>query len=106
MRSLSLGKEKGPRVVVTTDASPEGPGGVLAVNGVIIQAFKSEVTKEDAERHSFTWGSSASQGVVESLAILVALKIWKAKLTPGVVDLAPQSDSVTALELRHQPSTI
>ena len=102
MRIVALGFDKGPRVVITTDASPEGLGGVLAVNGVIIQAFKSEVTKEDAERHSFTWGSSASQGVVESLSILVALRLWKAKISPGVVELALQSDSITALALTQR----
>ena len=54
MRVLPLRVGGGPKVVITTDASPEGLGGVLSLNGVFLQAFKSEVTKEDADRHSFT----------------------------------------------------
>ncbi len=54
MRVLPLRVGGGPKVVITTDASPEGLGGVLSVNGVFLQAFKSEVMKEDADRHSFT----------------------------------------------------
>ena len=102
MRVIPLKVGGGPKVVITTDASPGGLGGVLSVNGVILQAFKSEVTEEDAERHSFTWGSSASQGVVESLSILVAMRLWKANLPPGAVDLALQSDSITALALTQR----
>ena len=102
MRMVSLKMGSGPKVVITTDASPQGLGGVLSINGTIIQAFKSEVTEQDAERHSFTLGSSASQGVVESLSILVALKVWKAKIAPGVVELALQSDSITALALTQR----
>ena len=56
-------------------------------------------TQEDAGILGFELGQAASQGILESLALLVALKVWAAKIPPGPIELRFNSDSITALAL-------
>ena len=80
-----------------TDASPEGLGAVLVINDQIIDMVSSKVTEMDASNLGFEWGAFSSQGVVEALAIIVALKHWGSKLAGMNVQITIKSDSVTAL---------
>ena len=64
---------KGPKTVITTDASPWGLGAVLEINGRLEAYFSSEVTMLDREILSLgTEPSSSDQQVLEALAMLVA----------------------------------
>ena len=98
-RKFRLGRSNGAKVSITTDASPEGLGGYLVINNKVISAYASEVTQEDAGILGFELGQAASQGILESLALLVALKVWAAKIPPGPIELRFNSDSITALAL-------
>eukprot|EP00435_Cladocopium_sp_Y103_P075331 s22_g56.t1 len=96
-RKISLSPRDRARVSINTDASPEGLGAVLIINGQVIDVVASKVTAQDATDLNFELGASSSQGIVEGLALLVALKHWGTKLAGMTVDLTVQSDSVTAL---------
>ena len=51
---------------------------------------------------TFELGESSSQGLVETLAILTALKHWGKLLTTVSVAVNVQSDSVTALAMTQR----
>ena len=104
VKSFKLDVGKYRKAVIITDASPEGLGGLLLVNNKLIKAFASKVTKEDASLLQFELGSSSSQGIVEALAVLVAIKLWKKELRSCQVQLTIQSDSMVALALTQKLS--
>ena len=83
---------------------PEALGAILVVHGIPIAALSSQVTLQDARELKFAKGQSSSQGVVEALAIHVALRVWKEKLKGQRLNLTVQSDSVTALPLTQRLS--
>eukprot|EP00435_Cladocopium_sp_Y103_P009859 s2919_g2.t1 len=103
-RKISLSPHDRARVCINTDASPEGLGAVLIINGQVIDVLASPVSERDAKDLDFELGSSASQGVVEGLALLVALRFWGPKLAGMSVDLTVQADSVTALAMIQKRS--
>lgn len=96
-RKVSLTGRSMARVSIITDASPEGLGAVLVINDRVIDTVASPVTEMDAKALDFELGSSSSQGVVEALAIIMALQHWGNKLAGMNVQITIQSDSVTAL---------
>lgn len=102
LRVLELRPKKMADISITTDASPECLGGYLVVNGTMVAAYTSRVSLEDADTLGFERGQSSSQGIVEALALLVALRIWKAKIPPGLMEIRVQSDSVIALALAEK----
>ena len=104
IRRISLGDKKGQDVRLITDASPEGLGAILLINNQTVGALATPVDKHDASALGFELGSSASQGILEALAVLVGLKHWKNRLAMSSVHLVVQSDSVTALALSQKLS--
>lgn len=101
-KKFKLDIKKYPAASVITDASPEGLGAVLLVNNKVIRALKSPVVLRDAEQLKFPLGESASQGIVEALAILVAIRHWAQELATCSVTLHVQSDSLVALALTQR----
>ena len=72
-------------------------GGFLADDtGKIISYFHDALTTED-EQVLQTERSAAGQGVFETLAILLALKLWAGHAAQGRLRLSVRSDSVTAI---------
>ena len=102
MRIFQLRPSKAAEVSLTTDASPEAIGGYLVINGALVAAFASRVTKEDSEILGFEKGTSSSQGTVEALAIVAALKLWRNKIPQGLLEIRIQSDSIVALALSER----
>ena len=96
-RKISLQPRAAASITITTDASPEGLGAVLVVNNQAVEFLHSPVTEIDAKDLGFELGSSASQGIVEALALVMALDRWGSKLSGTNVELKVQSDSITAL---------
>eukprot|EP00435_Cladocopium_sp_Y103_P052216 s2086_g16.t1 len=92
-RKISLRPRDKAKVSITSDASPEGLGAILIVNGQVIDAIASPVTEVDAKDLMFQLGDSSSQGTVEALAIVVALVHWNNKLAGMSIDLTIQADS-------------
>lgn len=71
----------GDRIEVGTDASPWGLGGWMSLNGHITHYFHSAVSSHELSIFGLTRGSCDGQQVLESLAILVALRIWESNST-------------------------
>ncbi len=67
------------------------------VNNVVTKALASKVTERDAEEFDFELGSSASQGLLEAMVLVVALKTWENAIPNGLAEVGFQSDSITAL---------
>eukprot|EP00435_Cladocopium_sp_Y103_P025722 s2922_g6.t1 len=102
MRRISLKTGANADIRITTDASPEALGGLLIINKRIVAAFFSEVDKKQADELLVEHKTSSSQSVLESLAILVALRRWAEKLKGTSVTITVQSDSITALALSQK----
>ena len=105
-RKYKLDVGRYPKATVITDASPKGMGGILLINNRIVKAFAFKVTETDAKELGFleAWGTSASQGIVETLAVLLALKVWKDQLSSCHLELQVQSDSMVALSTSQKLS--
>ena len=52
---FKLGKVKNASVSITTDASPEGMGGYLVVNGKVISAYASKLPRKTQTRLVLNW---------------------------------------------------
>ena len=102
MRRVSLSPKHFAEVRIVTDASLEALGGILLINNKIVRAFFSTVDKKQADALLVEHKSSASQGVLEALAILVAMRRWGEKIKGLSLQLAVQSDSITALALTQK----
>lgn len=60
---------------IITDASPEGLRAVPLINSKVTKAFTSVVTVQDAQDFGFDHNESSSQGVVETMAVVVAIGV-------------------------------
>ena len=103
-KKINLGPKQTASVVITTDASPEGLGAVLLVNNQMVDVLHSKVSEIDAKDLGFELGSSSSQGILETLAILVAIDKWGGRFGGLPLELCIQSDSVTALSTTRKQS--
>ena len=101
-RKIHVGQKRTLEVKVMCDASPEGLGAVLVLDGMIVSCLSSAVTEEEAKNLQFEKGSSSSQGIVESLAVLVAIKHWSPRLKGYHLQLLVQGDSLVALALTQR----
>ena len=100
-RQFKLDINKYPKASIVTDASPYGLGALLLINGRVTRAMSSKITKEDAEQLGFSevYGTSSSQGIVETFAVLVAMKLWTPELKSCRVTLQVEADSMVALAM-------
>eukprot|EP00435_Cladocopium_sp_Y103_P030830 s1995_g7.t1 len=103
-KKYRLDTKKYPSATIVTDASPAGLGGILLINNRVIRAFASPVTEEDAKAMDFQLGESSSQGIVETMAVLVALKHWTKEISACNLTLHVQSDSLVALAITQKLS--
>ena len=87
-----------PTLLITCDASPWGLGAVLSTpEGFPLAWLASTVTAEDAKRLGLKLGDSAGQAVLETLAILVAVRAWAPRWTGAKARVHVRSDSKAAL---------
>ena len=95
-----------PRAAIMTDASPNAIGAVLLINNKMVRAISVKVTKAEASELGFEdkWNTSSCQGIMEALAVLIALKTWRKELASCRVTLQVQSDSLVALALTQRMS--
>ena len=98
-RRLKLDGTKYPKATLVTDACPLGMGAILLINNRLVRAYSTKVTHRDARLLGFeaSFEQAASQGIVETLAVLLALKHWKKDLQACHVEIQVQSDSMVAL---------
>ena len=69
------------RFTIVTDASPWGIGGVLYLKSAAVAYFSDKLHLCDLNRFRARIGESAFTTVWESLAILVALRLWRPLFT-------------------------
>ena len=110
-RTLSVDTyfRRGASVVITTDASPYGLGGILEENGHITSFFSAAIT--DYDRQALALQSTPDcrdQQALEALAMLVALRLWASRWAGNRVLLTVRSDNVATLSLvaRMQPHSV
>ena len=98
-RRLKLDITKYPKATVVSDACPLGAGAILLVNNRLIRAYHTKITHRDSRLLGFenAWEKSSSQGIAETLAVLLALKHWAKDLSSCSVEIQVQSDSLVAL---------
>ena len=89
---------RGPKLEITTDASPFGLGAVLTENGDIVSYLASPLTQQDRSILGLgSTPSSSDQQAAEALAILVALREWAPRWLTRRVCLSLRTDNVAAL---------
>ena len=98
---------RGSAVGITIDASPWGLAAYLCINDAPVAWFSSCITEVDELQFSKSIGSCEGQQLWESLAALVALRVWKDKWASGRIRLQIPGDNVTMLSLlvRLRPPT-
>lgn len=84
-------------IEVTTDAWPFGIGGWLTINGQVVAYFLDKVTDQDVQILGRERGTCEGQQVWESLAVLVALRLWRSHWAARRMSLRLRSDNVGAL---------
>jgi len=89
----------GDKVEITVDASPWGLAAVLIVNGCCTHFFSDAISQLDVALFQYEIGSCRGQQVWESLAALVALRLWKRFWSGFATTLLVRGDSVTMLTL-------
>jgi hypothetical protein len=90
---------RGKQVELCLDASPWGLGGFLIEDGCITSWFACSLSAAELELLQIREAESAAQQVVEALAALVALRLWKDRWVHTRVSLKVKSDSISALVL-------
>ena len=64
------------------------------MNNKVMKVYALKVTEAEAKALGFELGTSASQGIVETLAVVVALRHWRKELSMCSLTLHVQSDSM------------
>ena len=98
-------RRTGPRVTIIWDASPVGFGGILLIDDKIIEYFADVPQSFEIELLQLQIGNSESQQILESLAGLVALRLWSKHWQQTRVELAIRSDNIGALVLFSRMKT-
>jgi hypothetical protein len=98
---------RGAPVGITIDASPWDLAAYLCVNDAPVSWFSSCITGADESQFGKSIGSCEGQQLWESLAALVALRVWKHTWTSGRMRLKVRGDNMTMLSLlvRLRPPT-
>ena len=89
------------------DACPWGIGGYLVTvaSGQVLEFFADALTPADLSRFGQELGEAAGQQIWESLAILVALRLWAKHFADGRALLQIRGDSVVSLRLSMKLSS-
>ena len=91
-------------VRICTDASPYGMGGVLIRDGRPKRYFSESISEEDRERFAAAKDDPRFITVWESLAILIALRLWLAS-APLATRVEIKSDSLATVKALEKGSS-
>ncbi len=80
-------------------------GALLAPNGVVLEYFANVIQPHDTDLLGVVIGSCRSQAVLEALAVLVALRIWRDKLSGTNICITLRADNMAALALARKLSS-
>ena len=97
-RDFALAKHKARGTLsIEFDASPWGYGGVLFWCGQPWAYFSEPVSQEDIERFSIEVGSCTNQALLETIAILIGVRVWLPLWKDERLTVRIRSDSSAAL---------
>ena len=88
-----------PLVTITWDASPWGMGGTLQHDGVIVEYFAIQITKNDEDVMNVIQRTHEGQQVWEALSGLIALRQWSKHWWGQRAILQIRSDNIGALTM-------
>ena len=94
--NVSRHKQRG-RLSIEFDASPWGYGGVLFWCGQPWAYFAEKISVEDIARFSLEVGSCTHQALLETLAILIGIRLWLPLWKDERLTVRIRSDSSAAL---------
>jgi hypothetical protein len=97
--SLEAYLRRGPRIEIGTDASPYGLGGWYAQDGTILEHFSCPITDDDRRIYGISSNDSKGQQLWESLAVLVALRLWQQRWSQHRLNISVRGDNVGSLTL-------
>eukprot|EP00971_Amphidinium_carterae_P338836 6476358-Amphidinium_carterae.1 len=92
-------------VRVELDASPWSLGGLLIQDDKPIRMFTSKLTHHDEAHYGHRIGDASGQQTWECLAVLVAIRHWRAEISNPSRRWALVSDSVAALMMMQSLSS-
>ncbi|KAF4660037.1 hypothetical protein FOL47_007316 [Perkinsus chesapeaki] len=98
LRAFPLNKAIWSSWSICVDASPTGLGGVLYHDTRVVAWFADELSSYDYQKFDGIRGDCKRQAVWESLAILVAVRLWSARVPSNAIFVC-ESDSKTALSV-------
>ncbi|CAK0895402.1 unnamed protein product, partial [Prorocentrum cordatum] len=90
---------RGPAVRMGFDASPWGLGGWLMLDEAFVAYFAAPVSGENVELLGIVVGSAESQQILEDLAILAGMRVWKQHWCQVRSSCAVESDNIAALTM-------
>ena len=87
--------------MVIPDGCPWGIGAILVYDFSVkaLAAYADAVTDDDILELGVERGEARSQGLSEGLAVVVAVRTWKAKLQERPLSLHLRGDSIAALAM-------
>ena len=79
------------------DASPSGYGGVLIIQGKVVSYFAEAISNDDLLALNLTVGDPKGQAVLEFLALLIGVRLWREQIAVQKWTATVRSDSTAAL---------
>ena len=79
------------------DGSPWGYGGILYINAVPVSWFAEAVAEEDVQRFGIVIGDCRLQALIETIAVLIGVRVWRDKWYSERAAITVRSDSLAAL---------
>lgn len=94
-------------IELVIDASPWGLAGILVVDGRCEEFFSDAISDLDVAQFGCAIGSPDGQQIWESLAALIAIRLWRPRWAEASIQLKVRGDSITMLTLvvNLRPST-
>ena len=87
------------RTLFVVDASPWGFGGVYFENGQAKEYLHEEITEDDCNILKIDVGSPNGQQILEALAMLIALRVWRQRWRQLRSTVVVRGDNVTMLTM-------
>ena len=85
------------QLVLEIDASPWGYGGVLYAHGKPISFYADEISEEDVATLKVKIGDHRGQAILEFMALLIAVRLWRHLISVQQWTVTVRSDSMAAL---------
>ena len=85
------------RLVIDVDASPWGYGGALYEDGRVVRYFGEPISEDDCRRFAIDIGNPKDQALLETMALLIAVRLWLPQVRSHLWTVTIRSDSTAAL---------